>query len=58
METSLDVEWAHGIAPQADIILAEAATDNLGDLRTAVSAAVRNGTSAVSMSWGAREWSG
>jgi subtilase family serine protease len=58
METALDVEWAHAIAPQADIILVEAATDNLGELLAAVSVAVRNGTSTVSMSWGAAEWSG
>jgi subtilase family serine protease len=58
METSLDVEWAHAIAPQADIILVEAASSNLGDLLAAVSVAVRNGASTVSMSWGATEWSG
>jgi len=58
METSLDVEWAHAIAPEADIILVEAASDNLGDLLRAVSVAVRYGASTVSMSWGATEWSG
>ena len=58
METSLDVEWAHAIAPQADIILVEAAGDNLGDLLVAVGVAVHYGTSAVSMSWGTPEWSG
>jgi subtilase family serine protease len=55
METSLDVEWTHAIAPQADIILVEAAGDNLGDLLAAVGVAVRYGTSTVSMSWGTPE---
>jgi subtilase family serine protease len=58
MEIALDVEWAHAIAPQADIVLVEAASDNLGDLLTAVSVAVRSGASTVSMSWGGTEWSG
>jgi subtilase family serine protease len=58
METSLGVEWAHAIAPQADIILVEASGDNLSDLLAAVGVAVHYGASAVAMSWGTPEWSG
>ena len=52
-EESLDVEWAHSIAPQANIILFEAASDSDTDLMAAVNEA-RNypGVSVVSMSWG------
>ncbi len=51
IEISLDVEWAHVIAPGASILLVEAnaASD---DLYTAVDAARNHaGVSAVSMSW-------
>ena len=59
MEIALDVEWAHAIAPGANILLVEAATASLGDLLSAVNYA-RNqvGVSVVSMSWGAGEFSG
>ncbi|MGD6852861.1 MAG: S53 family peptidase [Candidatus Bathyarchaeia archaeon] len=57
METCLDVEWAHAIAPDAKILLVEAA--NNGDV--ALLSAIDYATSqpdvvAVSMSWGAREF--
>jgi subtilase family serine protease len=58
MEIALDVEWAHAIAPQARIVLVEAASNNLGDLYHGVDVAVRNGASVVSMSWGCPEYSG
>jgi subtilase family serine protease len=52
-EISLDVEWAHAIAPAAKIVLVEANSANLSDLAAAINTA-RNypGVSAVSMSWG------
>jgi subtilase family serine protease len=55
-EISLDVEWAHAIAPQADILLVEAKSNSNQDLDTAVDYA-RNqpGVVAVSMSYGAGE---
>src|ERR1700683_5033817 len=34
LEESLDVEWAHAVAPQANIILFESNTNNLSDLLT------------------------
>ncbi|HKD37132.1 MAG TPA: S53 family peptidase, partial [Pirellulales bacterium] len=59
MEIALDVEWAHAIAPGANILLVEAVSASLNDLLTAVNYA-RNqaGVSVVSMSWGAGEFSG
>ena len=58
-ETSLDVEWAHAIAPGANILLVEATNSSLSSLLAAVNYA-RNqaGVSVVSMSWGASEFSG
>lgn len=61
-EISLDVEWAHAIAPGANILLVEASSDSLTDLLGAVNYA-RNasGVSVVSMSWGGSEffsWNG
>ncbi len=57
-ETSLDVEWAHAIAPLARIILVEAASAGGNDLLGAVQLAAKLGASVVSMSWGAGEFSG
>ncbi len=58
-EIALDVEWAHAIAPGANILLVEANSSSFGDLLTAVDTA-RNtsGVVAVSMSWGGGEFSG
>lgn len=52
-ETALDVEWAHAIAPAANILLVEASSASDNDLFAAVNYA-RNaaGVSVVSMSWG------
>src|SRR5712691_5613018 len=58
LEISLDVEWAHAIAPQAKIVLVEAASSSFTDLLNAVDVAVQNGASAVSMSFGGGEFSG
>jgi subtilase family serine protease len=56
-EISLDVEWAHAMAPGANILLVEAASENLSDLLTAVDYARRQpGVSVVSMSWGGPEF--
>jgi subtilase family serine protease len=59
LEISLDVEWAHAMAPGAKILLVEANSSSYSDLMAAVSYA-RNqpGVSVVSMSWGSSEWSG
>lgn len=56
LEIALDVEWAHAIAPQARIMLVEAASSSFSDLMTAVDVAVRNGATVVSMSFGGSEF--
>jgi subtilase family serine protease len=58
VEIALDVEWAHAIAPNAKILLVETPTNSLSNLLSGVDAAVRNGASAVSMSWTVGEFSG
>src|ERR1041384_6459215 len=52
MEIALDVEWAHAIAPKANILLVEAKSASLSNLLGAVDYAVGHGASVVSMSWG------
>lgn len=56
METSLDVEWVHAIAPQAKILLVVAKTDSLDDLLSSVDYARKQGANVVSMSWGTPEF--
>jgi hypothetical protein len=59
LETSLDVEWAHAIAPAANILLVEAPNASLGNLFSAVSfASQQAGVDVVSMSWGTDEFIG
>ena len=57
LETSLDVQWAHVVAPDATIILSVAPTASNANLLAAVDAAVAQGAKVVSMSWGGTEWS-
>jgi subtilase family serine protease len=57
METSLDIEWAHAIAPKAKILLVEAVTPSGANLLNAVDyAASVKDASAISMSWGGAEF--
>jgi subtilase family serine protease len=58
VEMSLDVEWAHAIAPNANILLVEATTNGFNDMYAAVDYAVAQGANVVSMSWGASDGSG
>ena len=52
-EEAMDVEWAHTVAPQANIILFEATSAAASDLLTAeLTARSWSGVSVVSMSWG------
>ncbi len=52
-ETALDVEWAHAVAPGANILLVEANSDTNADLFGAVDwARQQPGVSVVSMSFG------
>jgi subtilase family serine protease len=55
LETSLDVEWAHAVAPNATIILEECHSSSDTDLMAGVDDAVAQGASVVSMSFGGPE---
>jgi subtilase family serine protease len=52
VEESLDVEWAHAIAPAANIVLVEATSASNSALFSAVDWATNNGAKIVSMSFG------
>jgi kumamolisin len=65
-EEALDIEWAHAMAPNAQIVLVEAASNSNADLMQAVAYANTivstcnftcgsGGTGEVSMSWGGSE---
>jgi subtilase family serine protease len=57
LETALDVEWAHAIAPTSKILLVEASTASGKNLLAAVDyAAKQKDVKAVSMSWGGAEF--
>jgi hypothetical protein len=59
LEISLDVQWAHAIAPNATILLVEAQSNSLPNLTAAISyAANRADVVVVSMSWGGPEFLG
>src|SRR5207253_5967612 len=56
-EIALDVEWAHAVAPGANVLLVEAKSSSFADLLAAVDyAAAQPGVSVVSMSWGSGEF--
>jgi subtilisin-like proprotein convertase family protein len=58
-EIALDVEWAHSMAPAANILLVEASSASYSNLFAAVNwAKAQPGVSAVSMSFGGGEFSG
>lgn len=58
LESDLDVQWAHAIAPQAKILLVEARSASGNDLLNAVNyARNRADVITVSMSWGGGEFS-
>jgi subtilase family serine protease len=57
LETTLDVEWAHAIAPSAKLLLVEATTPSGANLLKAVDyAASRKDIVSASMSWGGAEF--
>jgi subtilase family serine protease len=57
LETSMDVEWAHSIAPQATIMLVVAPSASTTDLLAAIDYATNHGAQVVSNSWGGSEFS-
>lgn len=57
LESALDVEWAHAIAPKVKILLVVAKSPKGKDLLEAVDyARNRKDVSAISMSWGGKEF--
>lgn len=57
LETSLDVEWVHALAPQARIMVVAAKSASISDLLAAIDYATSNGAQVVSNSWGGSEFS-
>jgi subtilase family serine protease len=57
LETSLDVEWAHAIAPGAKLLVVVSPSASLSALLSCVDYAAAHAT-AVSMSWGGSEFNG
>jgi subtilase family serine protease len=51
-ETSLDVEWAHAVAPDAKIVVVQSPGTLPSNMMAAVDSAVSYGATVVSMSWG------
>ncbi|MGD9724254.1 MAG: proprotein convertase P-domain-containing protein [Pirellulales bacterium] len=59
LETALDIQWAHALAPGASILLVEANSASFNDLGVAIDyARSQPGVSIISMSWGGSEYSG
>ncbi len=59
VETALDVEWVHSVAPLANIVLVEAASTSYTNLLGyGISTALANGAVVVSNSYGSTEFSG
>jgi subtilase family serine protease len=62
-EAALDIQWAHAMAPSAQVVLVEAASNSFSDLFKAVDVATKIvlnggiGSGEVSMSWGGSEFS-
>ncbi len=57
LEISLDVEVAHAVCQNCNILLVEASSNSLADLGAAENEAVKLGADVVSNSWGAGEYS-
>ncbi|MCY6371738.1 S53 family peptidase [Clostridium ganghwense] len=58
LETCLDVEWIHALAPRAKILVVAAKSNRLVDICSAVDYAVKQGVQVVSMSFGGEEFKG
>ena len=56
LEISLDVQWAHAVAPQAAILLVDAASNSDTDLLGGIDYAAGHGASVISNSWGEPEF--
>jgi kumamolisin len=58
LEESLDIEWAHAMAPNATIYLVEANSNSTSDLYAAEKVSALSFTGIISNSWGTPEYSG
>ena len=59
LESDLYVQWAHAVAPDANLLVVEAKSASIVDLMAAVDYAIsRSDVVAISMSWGSAETSG
>ena len=58
LETSLDVEIAHAICQNCNILLIEADSNSYSDMMTAIDRAVAMGATVISNSWGSGEFLG
>lgn len=56
IETNLDVQWAHALAPLAKILVVISKDATVGGLFNAVNYAVAYGAKIISMSWGGNEF--
>ncbi|WP_100487331.1 S53 family peptidase [Sporolactobacillus pectinivorans] len=57
LETSLDAEWAHALAPDAQILVVATKSASLTDLLAGIDYATAHGATVVSNSWGGSEFS-
>ena len=58
LETCLDVQTIHGIAPGAQIMVVQALSNSYTDLSNAIIYASKNGANIISMSFGGNEFQG
>jgi hypothetical protein len=58
LEISLDVQWAHAVAPKATILLVETLSNSNANLLAGIDYAAQQGASVISNSWGEPEFSG
>jgi subtilase family serine protease len=57
LETSLDVEWAHALAPKAKILVIGTKSSSISNLLSGIDYATSHGATVVSNSWGGSEFS-
>jgi subtilase family serine protease len=56
LESALDTQWAHAIAPKADILLVEAKNAQISSLMAAIHTAEQSHPTSLSLSWGGSEF--
>ena len=57
LETTLDAQWAHALAPKAKLLMVITNSSTISGLLQGIDAAVAAGAKIVSCSWGSVEWS-